>query len=250
MRAFISIVIFISSSLCTKAQLSDANAFFNGTYDKAQIRKNKIKQVSVDIFLNQKISTYYIFQFNKEGFLEIQTILDSSRKKVNAYTFKYNKFGGLIERTNINYDLGKTYETTFIKTYNGSQLVSDKSSLLPIITEYTYNSKGQINETYTINAPDSLNNLKRKSIYKYDNSGYLQSIITQIVNSDGLTDILDTSTFTYDKSGHIVSVSRDNFPTYYISYNRYGLIKSKKFKMSEDFGNIEVIDNYNYTFWK
>jgi hypothetical protein len=250
MRNFISIGILILLTSSTNAQLSDADAFFKGTYDKAFIRKHKIKQVFVDIFIDGKKSTFYIFQFDKKGLLKKQTILDSSQNNVNDYIFKYNKYGDQIERTNIAYDLNKTYKVTFLKKYNGSQLVSDKSSDLPFLTEYSYNSKGQIKETSTISGWDSLNNSKQISIYNYDTTGKLRTIKDLIVTSNGSTNVLETTTFTYDTSGRIVSVFRDNAPAYYISYDSNFLIKSKRTKMPEDLGSLEIIDNYSYSFWK
>ena len=250
MRHFITIVILILLTFSTNAQLSDGDAFFKGTYDKAFISKHKIKQVSVDIFIDGKKSTFYIFQFDKKGLLKKQTILDSSRQKVNDYTFKYNKYGDQIERTNIAHDLNKTYKVTFLKTYNGSHLVSEKSSELPFLTEYSYNSKGQLKETRTISGSDILNNLKRISNYNYDTTGNLRTIENIIVNTNGSTNVLETTTFSYDTHGKIVSIIRDNAPTYYISYDSNGFIKSKRIKMPEDLGRLEIIDNYSYSFWK
>lgn len=250
MRNFISICILILLTSSANAQLSDADAFFKGTYDKAFIRKQKIKEVFVDILIDGKKSSVYIFQFDKKGLLNKQTILDSLGKNVNDYIFKYNKYGGQIERTTIAYNLKKTYKETFLKTYNGSKLVSDKSSDLPFLTEYFYNSKGQIKETITAIGWDSLNNSKRISIYNYDTSGKLQSIKDLIVNSNGSTNVLETTTFTYDINGRIVYVFRNNSPSYYISYDSNFLIKSKSIKMPKDLGGLEIIDNYSYSFWK
>jgi hypothetical protein len=238
----------LSSS--TNAQLYDADAFFKGTYDKAFIRKHKIKQVFVDIFINGKKSTFYIFQFDKKGFLKKQTILDSLRKNVNDYIFKYNKYGDQIERINIAYDLNKTYKVTFLKNYKGSQLVSDKSSELSFLTIYSYNSKGQIKETSTISRWDSLNKSKRISIYNYGTTGKLLTIKDLIVNSNGTSNVLETTTFAYDTNGRIVSVFRDNAPAYYLSYDNNSLIKSKRIKMPEDLGGLEMIDKYSYSFWE
>lgn len=250
MRHFISICILFFLTTTTKAQLSDADAFFKGTYDKVLIKKHKVKQVFVNIFIDGKKSTHYIFQFDKKGLLKKQIILDSSRKNVNDYIFKYNKYGDQIERTNIAYDLNKTYKVTFLKTYKGSQLVSDKSSDLPSLTEYYYNSKGQILETSTILGWDSLNKSNKISIYNYDTTGKLQTIKDLIVNSNSSANVLETTTYTYDTYGRIVSVFRDNAPAYYINYDSNFLIKSKRIKMPEDLGGLEIIDNYSYSFWK
>ena len=230
--------------------MADADAFFKGTYDKLLIKKHKVKQVFVDIFIDGKKSTNYIFQFDKKGLLNNQIILDSSQKKVNDYIFKYNKYGDQIERTNIAYKLNKTYKVIFLKTYKGSQLVSEKSSDLPSLTEYSYNSKGQVLETRTTLGWDSLNKSNRISIYNYDTTGKLQTIKDLIVNSNNSTNVLETTTFTYDTKGRIVTISRDNASTYYVSYYKNGLIKSKKIKMPEEFDNLEIIDNYSYSFWK
>lgn len=250
MKHFISIGILLLLTSTANAQLSDADAFFKGTYDKAFIRKHKIKEVFVDILIDGKKSSFYIFRFDKNGLLKKQTILDSLGKNENDHIFKYNKYGDQIERTTFSYNLNKTYKETFLKTYNGSKLVSDKSSDLPFLTEYSYNSKGQIKETSTAIGWDSLNNSKRISIYNYDTTGKLQSIKDQIVNSNGSINVLETTTFTYDINGRIVYVFRNNAPAYYISYDSNFLIKSKRIKMPEDLGSLEIIDNYSYSFWK
>ena len=248
MRHFISIVILILSTYSAYAQLSDADAFLNGTYDKTHIKKSKVKQVSVEIFIDGKKSTLYIFQFDNKGLLKKQTVFNSWRKKLSDFTFKYNKYGDQIERTKIDYELNKTSIVTFSKTYNGFFLVSEKSSQLPISTNYTYNSKGQIKEKFTLSSWDSINNAKRMSIYNYDTAGNLQTIKDLVINADGSTNLLETTTFLYETNGRIVSVLRENASTYYISYYSNCLIKSKRIKMPEDFGNLEIIENYTYSF--
>ncbi|MDB5229209.1 MAG: hypothetical protein JWN76_14 [Chitinophagaceae bacterium] len=232
------------------AQLQDADAFFSGGYNKKYVKDNGIKQIAVDIFIGGSLSSFYLLEFDKNGFLKKQTILDSMRHKVSDYFFKYNQYGDQIERTEVDYDLNKTYKTSFSKAYMSGHLVSEKSSELPLLTKYSYNSKGQKIQAITIFASGTTSSETRISYYTYNRAGKLQSTKEAILNPDGTSHVIQTTTFSYDPNGNIVSVIRDHAPTWFIRYDKKGFLKSKKIKMSEDPGGFEMIDNYHYTLWK
>lgn len=251
MRHLITIGIFLLIAFSANAQLNDADAFMNGSYDKAFIKKHKIKGVSVDIFIDGKKSTFYFFSFDKNGLLKKQTILDSLRKNVNDYIFKYNQYKDQTEIMTIDYDLNKTYKETFQNSYNNSHLIIKKSNELPYRTEEnSYNLKGQKIQTKIIQGSDTLNSTKQVLNYTYNKAGKLQSIKKSIINLNSSTDITGTVLFCYGKNGKIDSIKRNDAPTYYINYNKNGFIKSKKIKLSEDLDGIEMVDKYNYSFWK
>lgn len=250
MRNIITSFILILLTFSTNAQLFDADSFFKGTYDKSFARKHKIKQVSVDISIDGKKISLYILQFDRKGFLRKQTILDSLQKNVNDYTFSYNKHGDQIARINVAHDLNKTYKETFLKTYNGSYLVTEKSSELLFLTKYLYNSIGQLKETRTLIGTDTINTSTKISNYNYDSTGNLLSIKDKIVNPNGSSNDLETTTFSYNTNGKIVAIKRENAPTYYITYDQNGLIKLKSIKMPDDLGSLEIVDNYSYSYWK
>jgi hypothetical protein len=234
-------------SYSINAQLQDANAFFNGTYDKNLFRKERVKQVIVENFAEGTKSSYAIYKFNRQGFLKKLTTLDTVRKKTAVFIFKYNKYGDQVERTNIDYRLSKTYKATFQRIYHGNKLVSEKSSELPFwVKKYSYNLTGQLSEMATIMVTDTTNSLSRISKYYYDSTGKLQTIKVFLGNVDTPRNILDTTSFLYDKNGRIVSVLRHEGATYHVIYRIDGLIQFKTTKMPEEFGNIELTEKYRY----
>lgn len=249
MKKIILVLLSIILTQLTNAQLSDSDAFFSGTYDRMFIKSNKIKQINIETRIEKNKSSYHIFNFDKKGYLKKQTVLDSSWNTINIYKFKYNNYGDQIERTTIVSDANKINKVTFIKTYKDSILISEKSSELPFLTEYTYNSNGNIKEKTTISNWDSLNNSKRILFYNYDTTNNLQNIEESMVYSDGTKNILKTTTFSYDSNGKVVSIERTNSSTYYFSYESNGFIKSKRIEMPDEYGKLEILETYCYIFW-
>ena len=250
MRTFISTMVFLLLTLTLSAQVNDSEAYFSGSYDKKFIRKYKIKKVSIETFLNGKKSSRKYFYFNGLGLLNKQTIINSQGKKVGDYIFTYNRQGDQIEIKNIDYQLNKTYIATFEKIYKGLQLIREKSSELPFITEHNYNNKGQKIESVIFLSIDTAHAAKRILIYTYDVKERLISI-KESFSKDNASEpqFRGTTLYTYDNDSNIVLVSRTNAATYHYSYNKGGMLKSKITKMPEDLGSMEIIEKYTYNFF-
>jgi hypothetical protein len=232
------------------SQLQDADAFFNGSYNKDYVRTNKIKTVTVDIFIGNKLSTIYVFDFDKTGLLSKHTILDDQKNKVQEYFFKFNQYEDLIERTNKDYQLNKTYNATFANVYHESRLISQKCTELLYWKYFFYNPIGQRIKTVTFLGLDTTSASKKISYCTYDANGKLKGIKEAAIDLKGLENIAEVSTFHYDTHGNIISVTRENAPTYFIIYDANGLIKLKQLKMPGDLGGFEMKDIYSYSFWK
>lgn len=250
MKYFITICILTLMTISNFAQLLNADGFFNGSYDKKYINGNKIKQIRINTILGGKKSSFFIFDFDKKGFLQKQTIFDKHGKKVNGFVFKYNKYQDQIERINMDYSLKKIYKVSFSKEYNNSLLVREKSSEFPFVINYFYNSQKQKIETKTFLDLDTANSSKRIFYFTYDLKGKLQQTKEILMSADGISNPISTTNYFYNKNGRIISFQKDNSPLYFINYDKKGLIKSTTFKMAEEFSKLEFIDNYNYSFWK
>lgn len=250
MKHFLTTFILLLITFTAYAQLSDTDIFLYGNYDKDYLSNNKIKEITVDMFINREKSTFYIFQFDRKGLLKKHTILNSTRKKVNTYDYRYNNNGDIIESINVDYNLKKKYKAYFEKIYKDSLLVSDKSKELLYLTEYFYNLNGQKTQAKTTLGADTLTGTKYILDYEYDKTGKMTSIKEIAIDNNGNINFRRKTTFSYDINGKIIAVIRDNAPTYFISYYKNGLLKSKKVTMPEDLGGFEIVDNFNYNFWK
>jgi len=250
MRTIITIICcFLTCTLF--AQVNDADAFFNGNYDKAFIRNHSIRQVTVETYINGSRSLLSRFEFDSYGFLTNQTVFDSSGKKVNEYLFTYNKQGDQVERKNIAYDLNKTYVVSFNKIYNGSQLIQETSSELPFVTTYTYDEGGKKVQSTVFLAADTTTSAKRVSIYTYDVNGKLTIMQETYVENKGFDPVSTGKTlYLYDTAGNVIQILSEEKANYVLSYNANGLLQSKTTNMPDGFSNMKVIDKFSYSFWK
>lgn len=249
MRKLLPLLLLLHFNL--SAQVNDADAFFNGSYDKDQLRKNKVRQINVDISIDGKKTTRYIFEFDRKGLLQKQTITDNSGKKINDYIFTYNEHGDLISRKNTAYELGKTYETSFNKRYAGSKLVSETSSELPYSTWYGYNPQGQKLLAITYLGNDTINDPKRNMSYHYDPAGKLILMVQTLSTSKNIhpTDSVITK-FSYDNSGKLSTINRNGQTEYRFVYDSKGLLKSRETIIADGWNDSRIIDEFNYSYWK
>jgi YD repeat-containing protein len=85
--------------------------------------------------------------------------------------------------------------------------------------------------------------------YTYDNSGRLIIIKETYFNKDYAVNANTGNTaYVYDTTGNVVAVNREGKANYKLSYGKNGLLKSKTIKMPEEFSNIGIMDEYNYSF--
>jgi hypothetical protein len=97
MKAF-NTIFFLLLKLTLFGQVNDADAFFNGSYNKALIREHKIDRVTVQTYINGDKTSLSLFDFDYYGFLTKETSFDSSGKKCSEVIFTYNKQGDQTER--------------------------------------------------------------------------------------------------------------------------------------------------------
>lgn len=241
-------LLLIASSLL--AQVMDVLSLFNADYDKAFIKKHKIRQVIIRTAVHKYKPTVALFEFDKNGFLQKESISDSLNRKISDYWFKYNEYGDLSERRKYDYELGKSYTDSFTNTYEGSLLVSNRWSLMPYTINYTYYPDGRLKQSVTSSGFDSYYNNKAFKFYNYDSLGVLQSIHEAVEISPGNLNIIEKTEFARDSKGRIIAINKLVGYDSVITYDKKGLIKTRRVKLTEDFGNVEELDEYEFVFWK
>lgn len=250
MKLILSTTIFLLVSLTLCGQANDADAFFSGNYNKAFIRKHKIRQVIVENHIPGRKSSRQLFDFDRQGLLKKQTVLDSSGRKVNEYFFIYNLQADQVERKNIAYELNNTYTVTFKKTYNGLQLLKETSSEPPSVTEHIYNSRGQRIRSVTTFGSDSTLVVKRIFQFSYDAKGRLVSKEMSVSQNGSESAGREMTIYSYDAHGNLISINRENAAACQFSYGKNGLLNFRKIKMREEMEALEILDKYTYRFWK
>ncbi len=263
------------------AQINDADAFYDGSYSNSFIRTQRIKSITVDVYVSNSKTSSSNFYFNKDGILKKATIIDSGGNKVNDYFFQFNKHGGLFAIKNFNYEIKKLHTVFYTKVYKGDKIIIDSSTDLPIKNEYIYNKKGQRVQTNIIgNSGYPIQN-KRIIKYIYDSSGKLFEVSEKFYS--GINDtlgylishtfityknskvireeekiLIDSDTpwnkgsieYDYDNSGNLISIKSKKVASHFYNYDYRGLLLIKKTIMPEDFNNIISIDKYKYSFFK
>ncbi len=237
-------------SLTLFGQLNDSDAFFKGSYDKDFVHKHKIKQVTVQNYIDSIKSSFLIFDFDTDGLLKKETVFNKNLKKVNEYTFTYDKQGNQMQRVNINYQLNKSYTTTIGKIYEGPNLVLETESELSSLKTHSYNDSGMRVQTIAYLARDTATSPRQVFYYIYDSAGKLKSL-QETTKGFGSTPVrTGTSNYIYDDAGHITAVIREGKANYSMAYDKKGFLKSKTIKMPEEFSNMTMVEEYSYVFWK
>lgn len=191
------------------------------------------------------------FEFNRNGLLTKQTVLDKNGRKMNDYLFIYNEHGDQIERKNIDYNLNSTHVTSFSKVYNGLNLIQETSSELPFITTYAYDPGGKKVQSTVLMTPDTAVCAKLISVYSYDESGKPIGIEEAFVEHKGSLPVNTGKTaFIYDAAGNITEIIKQEKAIYIFSYNTDGLLQSKTIRMPDEFSHLNTVEKYSYTFWQ
>jgi YD repeat-containing protein len=248
------VILFIITTFLTLTvvgQVNDAEAFFNGSYNRTSVHASDIKKVSVQTYINHRKTLLSVFYFDQQGFLTRQVVFDSSGKERNEFLFTYNKQGGLSERKNRDHESNKTTVTSLHKIYNGSQVIQETSSNLPFITTYLYNKQRMKIQSTTFLSSDTANSPRRVYFYAYDAKGRLKNVEDiYLANKSSDTMRVGNTDYIYDKAGNITDMIRKGKANYAFSYYKNGLLKSKTVNMGEEFGNTGIVDEYSYIFWK
>ena len=252
MKTILTTLLFFST-LTLFGQVNDADAFFNGSYDRSYIHKHKILQATVETYVKGNKTSFALFDFDRNGILTKETVFESGGKMLNEYTFTYNKYGDQTLRKGIAYVLNKTYTYTvlFSRTYDGSLLVEEKSSEWPFVTKYLYNLLGKRVQSITFINADTTMSAKLFSFYAYDIKGKLRSTQETYAESNNSTPVTSGKTdYIFDAAGNVATIIREGKATYEFSYDKTRLLKSKTIKMPEDIDGVTMFDKYYYKFWK
>ncbi|WP_461789099.1 hypothetical protein [Pedobacter sp.] len=250
MKYLLSFSLLLVVRLAACAQLVDLEAFFEGDYDKDYIRTKKIKTISVNFFIKDKKTLIQFFEFDNKGILRSCKVTDSIGKNTNTYLFEYYQYGNKKEYTHIDHEIGEKQTMHFTNIYEGSVLISQQSKELFSITKFAYNLKGQKTSVKKILGLDTALAGKMISDYDYDQRGKLKSITTKFVDNYGHINSKRKELFIYNNEGKLQYIKREEDPTYLITFDQKGLLKSRKQKVPEDLGGFEIADEYQYSFWK
>lgn len=250
MKYFIVICSLLIFNINVYAQPLNTDAFFEGNYDVDYLRSKKIKNITIDIFINGKKTLIHSLAFDKQGLLTTYQTSDDTAKKLNTHLFIYNDKGHRIEYTRVDHESKEQQKVNFTNIYKGSLLISQQSEELFSITKFAYNSKGQKTNVKKLVGPDTTLASKIISDYGYDPRGKLQSVVTTFIDNYGHINSKSKEIFIYDNKGKLQYVKREEDPTYLITFDKKGLLKSQKQTMPEELGGFEILDEYRYSFWK
>lgn len=222
-----------------------------------------------------------VYYFDKNGFLEKQSIVDSNGKEQPKFLFKFNKYGDLTERITLPYDNYKADTFVIKREYKNKKVIKESSTYSPFTTQQFYNKKGdKIRTVHPYN--NGYIKLSRRIVdYAFDEAGKLVHVTDRIYNgsSDKIEQWMSDRTITYlgdriakvveriqngdiptnkgnveysyDNSGNLISIVSDTVASYYYTYDDKGVLKSKREKFPEGFDTLsdaKIIDDYTYTF--
>lgn len=262
-------------------QVNDENAFFEGTYSKDFIKKHKIVTATITSYMDSNKLPTTIFHFDKNGFLEKQSIIDSSGKEQPRFLFKFNKYGGLIQRITLPYENYRAGTFVSRKEYDSKKVVKESSTYAAHTTEHFYNKIGDRIRSVHPYKNGYITLSTRIVDYEYDKAGKLVHVTDRIYSgsSDQIEQWMSDRTITYlgnklqkvveripngeiptnkgnlvysyDKSGNLISIESDTVVSCYFYYDAKGLLKSKREKYPEGFDTLsdaKIINEYTYTF--
>jgi YD repeat-containing protein len=272
---------FLLTTVCSFGQTNDEYAFFEGTYSKDYIRKHRIRTVTKTSYMDTNKLSTTIFYFDKNGFLQKQSILNSNGVERSRFLFKFSKYGDLTQRITLP---EKDYRAdTFVvkREYNKNKVIKESSSYSPLTTEHFYNKKGDIIRTVHPYNNGHITLSKRIIDNEYDEAGNLvhvtdriyndssdkieqwmsdrtitfvgekiQKVVERITNGDIATNKGNVE-YSYDSFGNLISIVSDAVVSRYFTYDNEGLLKSKREKFPEGFDTLsdaKIIAEYTYTF--
>lgn len=248
MKSLFFAFLFLFPSQTLFAQLQDTELFMSGSYDKTLIQSHKIKTVDIQMLIGQK-SMFYNFNFDRQGKLEKQSILDSLRKPVKEYYFEYNLKGDFVRKIEIDLELNEKQVYNYQNSYNGTRLISQKCTELLTYVKHTYSSQGKKLLTEIFIGKDTLNVPRTVSTYTYDDLGRL-TIKNEMSSYKGEVSYRETFNYSYDEQNRIWLISKSDQSRTLSKYHKDNLLKTVEKKLNEDPGRLSLVDVYNYQFWK
>lgn len=170
MKFFVlTVYLFICSALAFGQIANDEDAFFNYSYDKALIKRNKVQTVTIQTgFSDGKSAGKHIYEFDKVGLLNKQSIYDSGGNLKREIHFKTNSQHDLHSMIQNDFEYNRVDTIRYFKSYKGNQLIRDSSSRMPIVHYYEYSPHGERLKTVITANLGLGNNMKRVIINKLD----------------------------------------------------------------------------------
>jgi YD repeat-containing protein len=283
----ITLLFFITFSTFAQKVNDDFN-FFNYTYDREILKKNKVQTVTIELTTaDGKFLSKSIFHFDKKGYLEKQVIKREKGGVLREYYFKRNSQNDLSMTIQRDYENNSVDTTLYFKEYDNNRLIKDSSTELPISYYYEYNTKGILIRTiihsnfslanktkrvivYTLDSLDRIANIK-ETLFQNENDliGTLLSDRDFFYNkNDKLEKEIEKLNFknswmanngsiyyVYDNFGNLTQLIRTNAASYTYTYNKKRLVLTRKMKLKtepDNFDkkgiNIETLDKYSYTY--
>ena len=284
----ITIYLFIHTIFAFGQIANDDLNFFNYSYDKAIIKRNKVETVTIEMsFSEGKSSGKTIYHFDKEGLLTRQAILDSNGKLKREFYFTTNSHKDLISRIQKDYEYKRVDTVHYFKSYAGDKLIKDSSGEIPVSYHYEYTSKGNLFKTIVSSNFGLGNNIKRVTVNKfdilnrttssvetvfqnetdstgtvfsdkdifYDNNGKIEREVEKQNSKYSWMANKGSINYVYDLSGNLTQILRTNAASCIYTYNAKGLITTRKMTMNFDSDGIidtetkiETFDKFSYTF--
>ncbi len=289
MKHLVITLFLVTQTVFTFGQIvNDDLNFFNYSYDKATIKKNKVETVTIEAtFSEGKCSGKTIYYFDKEGLLTKQTITDPTGIIKREFYFFTNSHHDLVSIIQNDYENKKVDTVFYFKYYDGDQLIKDSSSEIPISYSYEYAQHGKLLKTIVntnlglgnnikrviINQLDSLSRIVKcvETVYQnhddligskisdrdfiYNDEGKIEKEIENISSETLWMYNKGTINYEYDSSGNLTKMLRSNAASYSYVYNEKGLIATKKMLMylkseasNDKEKKFETIDKFTYTF--
>jgi hypothetical protein len=272
-------VVFI---LPASAQV-DEESFFDGTYDKAYIKKHKIKTIISYPSLDTTRFLPRIFYFDRNGILQKEKSIDSSGKEIITSSNFYNSYGHLIRKIIYPTKEYRGDTISYTREYKDGRMIKYISSTFPIPFTYTYNRQGQLLEV-TNPYNNAYIQLSRRVVRnEYDSAGRLiriterilraasdtveqhmsdrtliykgnriQRIVERVKNGEFPTN-KGNITYMYDHKGNVTGIESDIVTSRYYIYDNTGLLICKRRKLPADLVPLDAridLTIYQYTFWK
>lgn len=289
MRPITIIALLLFSTVFAFGQIvNDDLSFFSYNYDKEILKRNKVKTVTIELILSDgNKSSKSIYHFDKEGYLEKQEIKSEKGNILREFYFKRNSHNDLTSRIQKDYEHNRNDTVLYFKYYENNNLIKDSSSEIPISYCYEYNPKRKLIKTvinsnfglgnktkrvivYTLDSLDRISNSKETvfqnendstgTLYSdrdfiYHKNGKLEKEIEKLNSKYSWIANKGSINYVYDNFGNLTHLIRTNAASYVYTYNKEGLVLTRKMKLkteSDDLDNkgidIETHYKYSYTF--
>lgn len=201
----------------TAQQANDKDALFDGTYNKAYIRKHRVHTITTVSTMGGRQIGRQIHYFDKAGLLQYIHVQDTTGQTISTYYFGYDQHQNRVMQVRCQSGCDTI---RFERTYQGILLISESLGYLPVIVYHQYNDKGQRTASVRSHYDAGNKPAKQKQQFEYDEHGLMvhatESIVT--AETDSTLQWLSDRRMTYS-NGRLAAV-QESIPAFYISTNR------------------------------